>query len=93
MESIVVLIMLLRSNRSCVLWCDESLTHESRWIGGVAWSVDVVYRNERGNLESRTSAPVLGVRMKETAAARRRCRNTSGAGKLSKHNLTSIKAC
>ena len=30
MESIVVLIMLLRSNRSCVLLCDESLTHESR---------------------------------------------------------------
>lgn len=30
MESIVVLIMLLCSNRSCVLWCDESLTHESR---------------------------------------------------------------
>lgn len=30
MESILLLIMLLRSNRSCVLWCDESLTHESQ---------------------------------------------------------------
>lgn len=30
MESILLLIMLLRSNRSCVLWRDEPLIHESR---------------------------------------------------------------
>lgn len=93
MESIVVLIMLLRSNMSCVLWCDESLTHESRQIGDAAWSVVVVSRRESGNEESRTSAPVPSECMKETAASFRTCRNTSGAGKLSRYNLTSVKTC